>query len=125
MPRLLTLGFLLASLTAASAQQAIDLTKTYGDEIGCKNRDGQQVAADEMLLLQPERLVTAAAACTFAQKVTAPDGTVIVMALCDLEGETGRSISHFSISPSATDAAKLVIFDEYGASLGEVAACQP
>ena len=107
------------------ATQAIDLSKPYGTEVGCRNQAGQDVETEDMLLVTSEAIVTSTSTCVFVQKLTAPDGTLVVTSLCSLQGEEGRSINQFSIGRSKTDPARLAIFDEYGASFDEVGLCPP
>jgi hypothetical protein len=103
--------------------QAVDLTKAYGTTVGCQNRAGQKVESDDMLLLTDTAIVTSTSTCTFVQKLTAPDATVVATALCTIEGEEGRSISQFSIVPAKGNPANLMIYDEYGSGFDEVAPC--
>jgi|GEM_PF-1273239 len=105
------------------AAQAIDLSKPYGTEVGCRNQAGQDVETEDMLLVTSEAIVTSTSTCVFVQKLTAPDGTLVVTSLCSLQGEEGRSINQFSIGRSKADPARLAIFDEYGASFDEVGLC--
>ncbi|MGX5847552.1 hypothetical protein ACWGTO_10815 [Mesorhizobium sp. PL10] len=115
----------LAVLAAGPAFAAgIDLSKPYGDKYGCINRNGQEVAADQMLLLTDEALVTAASACTFTQKQAQADGSLVVMATCEAEGEEGSEPTKFTIKRSAKNAKKLTITDEDGNVMGEVARCK-
>jgi hypothetical protein len=110
---------------AQPAAQAIDLSKPYGTEVGCRNQAGQDVETEDMLLVTSEAIVTSTSTCVFVQKLTAPDGTLVVTSLCSLQGEEGRSINQFSIGRSKADPARLAIFDEYGASFDEVGLCPP
>lgn len=103
--------------------QGIDLSKPYGNEAGCKNGKGQGPVTDEMIFLTDTTLVTATSACTFVQKVSAPDGTMVATSLCTLEGEQGRAIVFFSVAPSKTNPQALAISDEYGAPFDEITAC--
>ena len=63
-------GLCVAMVIVLAAGQAfaagIDLSKPYGDKYGCINRNGQEVAADQMLLLTDEALVTAASTSVIA-----------------------------------------------------------
>ena len=115
----------LAVLAAGQAFAAgIDLSKPYGDKYGCINRNGQEVAADQMLLLTDEALVTAASACTFTDKQAQADGSLVVTATCEAEGEEGSEPTKFTIKRSAKNAKKLTITDEDGNVMGEVARCK-
>ncbi|MER8429830.1 hypothetical protein [Mesorhizobium caraganae] len=115
----------LAVLAAGQAVAAgIDLSKPYGDKYGCINRNGQEVAADQMLLLTDETLVTAASACTFTDKQAQADGSLVVTATCEAEGEEGSKPTKFTIKRSAKNAKKLTIADEDGNVMGEVARCK-
>jgi hypothetical protein len=102
----------------------IDLSKPYGDKYGCINRNGQEVAADRMLLLTDEALVTAASACTFTDKQTQADGSLVVTATCEAEGEEGSEPTKFTIKRSTKNAKKLTITDEDGNVMGEVSRCK-
>ena len=115
----------LAVLAAGQAVAAgIDLSKPYGDKYGCINRNGQEVAADQMLLLTDEALVTAASACTFTDKQAQADGSLVVTATCEAEGEEGQEPTKFTIKRSAKNAKRLTIADEDGNVMGEVARCK-
>ena len=121
-------GLSVAVLAVLGAGQAfaagIDLSKPYGDKYGCINRNGQEVAADQMLLLTDEALVTAASACTFTDKQAQADGSLVVTATCEAEGEEGSEPTKFAIKRSAKNAKKLTIADEDGNVMGEVARCK-
>ena len=121
-------GLSVAVLAVFSAGQAfaagIDLSKPYGDKYGCINRNGQEVAADQMLLLTDEALVTAASACTFTDKQAQADGSLVVTATCEAEGEEGSEPTKFTIKRSAKNAKRLTIADEDGNVMGEVALCK-
>ena len=121
-------GLSVAVLAVLGAGQAfaagIDLSKPYGDKYGCINRNGQEVAADQMLLLTDEALVTAASACTFTDKQAQADGSLVVTATCEAEGEEGSEPTKFTIKRSAKNAKKLTITDEDGNVMGEVARCK-
>ncbi|WP_189349979.1 MULTISPECIES: hypothetical protein [unclassified Mesorhizobium] len=124
--RALYLAIAAASLlTAGSAFAAgIDLSKPYGDKYGCINRNGQEVAADQMLLLTDKELITAASACTFSDKQAQADGSLVVTAKCEAEGEEGQSPTKFIIKRSKKNAKKLVVTDEDGNTMGEVSRCK-
>lgn len=112
-------------LAAGQAHAAgIDLSKPYGDKYGCINRNGQQVAADKMLLLTDKELITAASACTFSDKQTQADGSLAVTAKCEAEGEEGQAPAKFIIKRSVKNAKKLIVADEDGNVMGEVARCK-
>ena len=121
-------GLFVAVLAVLAAGQAfadgIDLSKPYGDKYGCINRNGQEVAADRMLLLTDEALVTAASACTFTDKQAQADGSLVVTATCEAEGEEGQEPTKFTIKRSAKNPKKLTITDEDGNVMGEVARCK-
>jgi len=122
------LGLFVAVLAVLAAGQAfadgIDLSKPYGDKYGCINRNGQEVAADQMLLLTDEALITAASACTFTDKQAQADGSLVVTATCEAEGEDGQEPTKFTIKRSAKNVKKLTIADEDGNVMGEVARCK-
>ncbi|TGP23120.1 MULTISPECIES: hypothetical protein [unclassified Mesorhizobium] len=112
-------------LTAGSAFAAgIDLSKPYGDKYGCINRNGQEVAADQMLLVTDQELITAASACTFSDKQVQADGSLVVTAKCEAEGEEGQSPTKFIIKRSKKNAKKLVVTDQDGNAMGEVSRCK-
>ena len=119
--------FLAAALILAAGHASaagIDLSKPYGDKYGCINRNGQEVAADQMLLLTDKELITAASACTFSDKQAQADGSLIVTAKCEAEGEEGQAPTKFTIKRSAKNAKKLAIVDEDGNVMGEVSRCK-
>ncbi|MDX8497673.1 hypothetical protein RFM99_04515 [Mesorhizobium sp. VK4C] len=115
-----------AALLAADQAFAagIDLSKPYGDKYGCINRNGQEVAADQMLLLTDKELITAASACTFSDKQAQADGSLVVQAQCEAEGEEGQSPIKFTIKRSKKNAKKLVVTGEDGSVMGEVSRCK-
>ncbi|MBZ9657848.1 hypothetical protein LB523_02250 [Mesorhizobium sp. ESP-6-4] len=123
--RALHLAITAAAMLAAGQALAagIDLSKPYGDKYGCINRNGQQVAADKMLLLTDKELITAASACTFSDRQAQADGSLVVTAKCEAEGEEGQP-TRFTIKRSAKNAKKLVVADEDGNVMGEVARCK-
>jgi hypothetical protein len=69
-------------------------------------------------------LVTAASACTFTDKQAQADGSLVVTATCEAEGEEGQEPTKFTIKRSAKNAKKLTIADEDGNVMGEVARCK-
>ncbi|MDX8511727.1 hypothetical protein [Mesorhizobium captivum] len=124
--RVIYLAVAAAVLLAAGQAFAagIDLSKPYGDKYGCINRNGQEVAADQMLLLTDKELITAASACTFSDKQAQADGSLVVQAHCEAEGEEGQSPIKFTIKRSKKNAKKLVIAGEDGNVMGEVSRCK-
>lgn len=117
-----TAALILAAGHASAA--GIDLSKPYGDKYGCINRNGQEVAADKMLLVTDKELITAASACTFSDKQAQADGSLVVTAKCEAEGEEGQAPTKFTIKRSAKNAKKLVVADEDGNVMGEVSRCK-
>lgn len=115
-------AFVLSAGHASAA--SIDLSKPYGDKYGCINRNGQEVAADKMLLLTDRELITAASACTFSDKQPQADGSLVVTAKCEAEGEEGQAPTKFTIKRSAKNAKKLVVADEDGNVMGDVSRCK-
>ncbi len=114
-----------AMLTAGQALAAgIDLSKPFGNKSGCVNRNGQEVYAEDMLLLTDKELITAASACTFGDKKAQADGSLVVKAECQAEGEDGQQATQFTIQQSAKSAKGLVIVDEDGNVMGEVSRCR-
>ncbi|MBZ9748760.1 hypothetical protein LB516_26350 [Mesorhizobium sp. CO1-1-7] len=112
-------------LAAGSASAAgIDLSKPYGNKSGCINKNGQKVYAEDMLLLTDTDFITATSACAFTGKHGEADGSLTVKAECEAEGEEGKSPATFTIKHSAKNAKKLVIADEDGSVMGEVARCR-
>ena len=122
--RLAVAGIALAIAHTAAFAQAIDLTKPFGNVLGCTNRD-KQVAGDDQdsVYITQNALVTAGTACNFVQTLTGADGTLVITALCTIEGEEGRSINQISVVKSKSNAAGLAVYDEYGALLSEVTPC--
>ncbi|TIT45870.1 MAG: hypothetical protein E5W75_22520 [Mesorhizobium sp.] len=114
-----------ALLSAGHASAAgIDLSKPYGDKYGCINKNGQEVAADQMLLLTDKELITAASACTFTETKAQADGSLTIKAECEAEGEDGKSPATFTIKHSAKNSKKLSVVDEDGNVMGEVSRCK-
>ena len=124
--RALYLAIAAAAMLAGGQALAasIDLSKPYGDKYGCINRNGQEVAADKMLLLTDKELITAGSACTFSDKQAQADGSLVVTSKCEAEGEEGQAPAKFTIKRSAKNAKKLVVTDEDGHVMGEVARCK-
>jgi hypothetical protein len=120
----LAAALLFASTLAAVAQQStLDLAGPYGNEAGCKVVRGEAKPSDEALIVRADKFEASASACDFVQVLKKGDVS-IVTALCDIEGEEGRNVSFFTITPSKTDPKTLSIRDEYGAPWDEVKACQ-
>lgn len=114
-----------ALLAAGQAHAAgIDLSKPWGNKSGCINRNGQQVYAEDMLLLTGKELITAASACTLGEKTAQADGSLVVKAECQAEGEDGQAPTQFTVKRSAKDAKRLAIVDEDGNAMGEVSRCK-
>ncbi len=120
---LLSTALLVLAAGHASAD-GIDLSKPYGNKSGCINKNGQQVYAEDMLLLTSEAFVTVASACTFTEKKVQADGSLVVKASCQAEGEEGETPGQFTIRKSAKNAKRLVIADEDGNVMGEVSRCK-
>ncbi|SJM35916.1 hypothetical protein [Mesorhizobium delmotii] len=115
-----------ASVMLAAGQAsaaAIDLSKPYGNKSGCINKNGQQVYAEDMLLLTDKEFITVASACTFTETQAQADGSLVVKAQCQAEGEEGESPGQFTIKRSNKNA-RLVIADEDGMVMGEVSPCR-
>ncbi|TGV69784.1 hypothetical protein EN801_043390, partial [Mesorhizobium sp. M00.F.Ca.ET.158.01.1.1] len=87
-------------------------------------KNGQEVAADQMLLLTDKELITAASACTFTETKAQADGSLTIKAECEAEGEDGKSPATFTIKRSAKNAKKLSVVDEDGNVMGEVSRCK-
>ncbi|MBZ9741625.1 MULTISPECIES: hypothetical protein [unclassified Mesorhizobium] len=111
-------------IAGQASAAAIDLSKPYGDKYGCINKNGQEVAADQMLLLTDKELITAASACTFTETKAEADGSLTIKAECEAEGEDGKSPATFTIKRSARNAKKLSVVDEDGNVMGEVSRCK-
>ena len=118
----ITAAVLLAAGQAYAA--GIDLSKPYGNKSGCINKNGQEVYAEDMLLLTGKEFVTIASACTFTDKKPQADGSLLVTAQCEVEGEDGQTPGHFTIKRSAKSPKKLVIADEDDNAMGEVSRCK-
>ncbi|OHV90710.1 hypothetical protein [Mesorhizobium sp. ORS 3428] len=102
----------------------IDLSKPWGNKSGCINKNGQQVYAEDMLLLTDTELVTVTMACTFSDKQIQADGSMTAKAKCEVEGEENQSPAEFTIKRSAKNAKKLVIAGADGNVMGEVSRCK-
>ena len=123
MRSLLVLFALAWSSIAASAQgQAIDLSLPHGDKYGCINRNGQEVAAEFMLLLTDKALTTAASACEISATEANSDGSLILTTQCEMEGET-ESVQ-FKITRDDKDKDALVVAAEDGYVMGAVKPCE-
>ena len=120
---LFSAAFLVLAAGHASAA-GIDLSKPYGNKSGCINRNGQQVYAEDMLLLNDTEFITATSACTFTEKKIQADGSLVVKSMCEAEGEDGQSPIQFTVKRSPKNAKKLVIADEDGTVYGEVSRCR-
>ncbi len=120
---LFSAAFLVLAAGHASAA-AIDLSKPYGNKSGCINKNGQQVYAEDMLLLNDTEFITATSACTFTEKKIQADGSLVVKSMCEAEGEDGQSPIQFTVKRSPKNAKKLVIADEDGTVYGEVSRCR-
>ncbi|MDX8491349.1 hypothetical protein RFN29_07130 [Mesorhizobium sp. VK22B] len=119
--------FIAAAMLLAAGQTfaaGVDLSKPYGNKSGCINKNGQEVYAEDMLLLTDEAFVTVASACTFTDKKPQADGSLLVTAQCEAEGEEGQTPAKFVIKRSAKNPKKLVIADEDGNAMGEVSRCK-
>lgn len=103
--------------------QTLDLAGPYGNEAGCRVVKGEEKAGAEALVVRSDRFESASLVCEFVQVLKAADGTRVITALCDIEGEEGRSVSLFTVAPSKTDPTALQIRDEYGAPWDEVKPC--
>jgi hypothetical protein len=110
-------------LPAAAVAQTLDISGPYGNASGCRAVAGVQQSAEDMLVMRADRIEYGDSACDFVQVVKAKNGVSVVTALCDLDGEEGRSVSFFSITPSPTAVATFIIRDEYGAAWDEVRDC--
>ena len=119
---------LVAAASLLAADQAfsagIDLSKPWGNTSGCINKNGQQVYAEDMLLLTDKEFVTVASACTFTDKQPQADGSLLAKAQCEAEGEEGQSPAQFIIKRSARNAKRLVVADEDGNVMGELSRCR-
>ncbi|WP_176478032.1 hypothetical protein [Mesorhizobium sp. WSM3862] len=119
---LVVAAVLLAAGQAFAA--GIDLSKPWGNKSGCINKNGQEVYAEDMLLLTSEAFVTVASACTFTDKRPRANGSLVVTAQCEAEGEEGQTPAQFIIKRSAKNAKRLVIADKDGNAMGEVSRCK-
>ena len=111
----------LAGFCPAHAQE-IDLSQPWGNASGCVNKDGQEVYAEDMLLLTEEALVLATGACTFTSIETGEDGVLTADALCEAEGEQAEN--RFTIAPNPANEAELIVSDFGGYEYGRVSRCE-
>lgn len=116
-------GLLGGFVVAPALGQGLDIKTSYGNENGCKVGRGEQVEADDFLLLRPDGISAFASACEFVQALTAKDGSRVVTGLCDEEGQEGKVVGMFSITGSLQDPAALVVYDGDGNLWGEVKPC--
>lgn len=108
---------------ALAHAQALDIAGAYGNEAGCRVAKGEEQPAAEALVVRADRFESGALTCEFVQLLKAADGTSVITALCDIEGEDGRSVNLFTVAPGKADPASLQIRDEYGAPWDEVKPC--
>ena len=120
----LSVAMILLLAAGQASAASVDLSKPYGNKSGCINKNGQEVYAEDMLLLTDTDLVTAASACTFTDKQAKPDGSLIIKAQCEAEGKDGQSPTEFTVKRSPKNAKKLVITDADGNVMGAVSRCQ-
>jgi len=120
----LSISMIVVLAAGSASAAAIDLSKPYGNKSGCINKNGQEVYAEDMLLLTDTDLITAASACTFSDKQAKPDGSLTIKAQCEAEGEDGQSPTEFTVKRSPKNAKKLVITDADGNVMGEVSRCR-
>lgn len=114
-----------AVVTAAPALGAgIDLAKPYGNKSGCINRNGQQVYAEDMLLVTKTDLVTAASACTIKESKANSDGSLLLKTECEAEGEEGKAPADFTLKPSPKNKKRLIVINDSGFVMGEVSQCK-
>lgn len=119
------LAFAAVSLsTAPSVAGGIDLSKPYGNKAGCINRNGQQVYAEDMLLVTRTDLVTAASASAIKETVSNKDGSLLLRTECEAEGEEGRAPADFVLRPDPKNRKKIVVADDSGFVMGEVSLCK-
>ncbi len=119
--------FLVAAAVVVAAPvfaAGIDLAKPYGNKSGCINRNGQQVYAEDMLLVTRTDLVTAASACTIKETKANSDGSLLLKTECEAEGEEGKAPADFVIKPSPKNKKKLIVTDDSGFVMGEVSQCK-
>lgn len=103
--------------------QTLELSGVYGNEAGCKVASGAEKPGEEALVVRSDRFESASLTCEFVQVLKAADGTSVITALCDIDGEDGRSVNLFTVTASKSDPAALQIRDEYGAPWDEVKPC--
>jgi hypothetical protein len=120
----LSVAVVLVLAAGHASAASIDLSKPYGNKSGCINKNGQEVYAEDMLLLTDTDFVTAASACTFTDKQAKPDGSLAIKAQCEAEGEDGQSPTEFTVKRSPKNAKTLVISDADGNVMGEVTLCR-
>lgn len=101
----------------------IDLSQTYGDEIGCLNREGQEVAADFMLLVNKTAVVTAASVCEVSKSKSNKNGTLTLTTFCESEGQMSEVPTLFVIARDKSDKKALLVTDEEGNLFGKVSVC--
>ncbi|MBZ9807488.1 hypothetical protein LB542_14295 [Mesorhizobium sp. BR1-1-9] len=121
---LLVAAAVVVATAGPASAAAVDLSKLYGNKSGCINKNGQQVYAEDMLLLTDKEFITVASACTFTDKQVQADGSLVMKAQCEAEGEDGQSPIQFTIKRSVKNAKRLVIADENGMVYGEVSRCR-
>lgn len=120
--RVQALAFLMLG-AAPAFSQAIDLSKPLGNSLGCTKKEQPGGEADDNFYLTDKGIFSANSSCIFAQTLSAPDGTLVITALCSVPGEDGRSINPISIVRSTSNPAALQVYDEYGELLEEVTPC--
>jgi hypothetical protein len=113
-----------AVFLVATAAEELELAGIHGDEAGCKvAANGGFFYSDEGLILTSDRITRYASDCEIVQTLTARDGSRVVTALCDEEGDESRTVGMFSIWRSNSDPAMLIVSDADGLYRGEVMPC--
>ena len=108
---------------SAGLAAGIDLSKTYGDEMGCINRDGQEVAVDFMLLVNKTAVVTAAGVCEVSKIKSNKNGTLTLTTFCESEGQMSEVPTGFVIARDKANKKGLLVTDEEGNLFGKVSVC--
>lgn len=122
--RSLLIALLVLTTAPAVAADAIDLSRPWGNKSGCINKDGQEVYAEDMLLLTKEAIVTSTTACRVTEVLPGKNGATELNAMCQAEGEEAETPFRFIVSQVKKKPPTLLIKDAGGETWGEVTRCR-
>lgn len=103
--------------------QPLTLDGVWGNEAGCIFAKEGTSEDDGFVVLKADGIETYATACEWVQVASAKDGTQVATGLCSYEGEEGRGVESFVVTPDLSDAMLLRIYAANGEPWGEVRKC--